>query len=957
MAHALQSQPHPEGYGKPTEQLTNGKLQTFTFKPKTYGHVCEGGVCHGSHMIRHDEALAGADLSPDRCWEEAQDYIREYHFENKLSEDECLARLEQVKKDIYTKGYYEHTYDELSFGVKTCWRNARRCIMRSQWNTMTTIDARHVTKAEDMFDALEHHLDATRNGGRIRPHVTIFPQKKPGQTGARIWNEQLLRYAAYKMEDGTIIGDPVNLDITQRAIELGWTPKYGMWDTLPIILNEDGGKAVFRDIPPHLAKQVHIEHPTYEWFKDLGLRWFDHPPVSAFALSIGGIEYCCAPFSGWFMSTEIASRDLADEYRYNALPEIARRMGLPMNNRALWKDRAVIELNTAVLHSWDKAKTTLVDHHSASDSFVTHYEKEIKNRGHCPADWVWITPPTSGGQTKVFHQEMYSYLCKPAVLSLNEKPWETYWRLNSIEPVPKLSPHETFKAASANAIVIAYGTETGTAQRYAEKLRKHLLNRKLEVDPELVELDNLKLEEITNTVVIITSSFGDGEPPSNALEFNNMLNEGSAKLNARFAVFGLGSRLYSDTYQHFPRFVDKKLAELGGRRIITVGSCDETADPEPAFESWITSLGVAIEVGSETTAGAIDEDPIAEAKETIRGFSSFESLAVTGGRAFYDNKAVKGDELRAAYNIELTSTNGQRLQYIEGDHISVLPPTQPEQLKGLEHFIAQWGDHTIENVSVARILKEFIDWAPYKAEVLPKDTLLAAEIDASNLETAVLALPLKKVRNFSIASTPLFHPATLHIAVAKVEDGQTSVPMIESVRTRALQLVSAHVRPSKFRLPEKISTPIILVGAGTGAGPLRAMMHNRLNAPTKGETRGSVTCILGFRDPEQFFYPDEFNDAASRGVEVWPAFSRHLRNEYVGDVIVRESNKLVHLLENGANFYICGSTALGKSAEAALGKAVEKTLGVDDKGSKAYIAKMRKEGRLQIDTYTRVNTH
>jgi nitric-oxide synthase len=80
---------------------------------------------------------------------------------------------------------------------------------------------------------------------------------------------------------------------------------------------------------------------------------------AAFALSIGGIEYTASPFSGWYMSTEIASRDLADEYRYNALPEIGRRMGLPMSNRALWKDRAVLELSTAVLYSWDKAKSEL----------------------------------------------------------------------------------------------------------------------------------------------------------------------------------------------------------------------------------------------------------------------------------------------------------------------------------------------------------------------------------------------------------------------------------------------------------------------------------------------------------------------------------------------------------------------------------------------------------------------
>lgn len=951
----FQSQPLPDGYqNKATELLTNGKMQQPSFLPQTFGQGCQDNVCHGSHMVKHDEALAGADLPTEQVWQEAHDFIREYYYENKLSEADCLARLEAVQKDIFSQGWYEHTLDEVSFGVKTCWRNARRCIMRSQWNTMTTIDARHVTTEEEMFDAIFHHLDATRNGGRIRPHVTIFPQRKPGQVGGRIWNEQLLRYAAYKMDDGSIIGDPVNVEITQRAIELGWTPKYGKWDTLPIILNTDGGKAVYKEIPEHLAKQIMIEHPEYEWFKDLGLRWFDHPPVSAFALSIGGIEYCCAPFSGWFMVTEIATRDLADEYRYNALPDIARGMGLQMNNRALWKDRAVTELNAATLYSWDKAKTTLVDHHSASDSFIVHYEKEIKTRGHCPADWVWIVPPAASGQTKVFHQEMYSYLIKPAVLGLNEKAWETYWRVNNMQPVPPISHHQTLTGStSENAIIIAYGTETATAQGYAEKLRKHLMARKLEVNAELVELDNLKLEEITSTLIIVTSSFGDGEPPSNAHEFNKVLLEGTKKLNARFAVFGLGSRLYSDTYQYFPRFVDQKLAELGGRRIITVGSCDETANPEPAFESWITSLGVAIEVGSETTSSIVEIDVVAEAKETIRGFSSFQPLTVTGGRAFYDIKDPK--DPRSAYNIELTSTDGQRIPYVEGDHISVLPPTKSEILESLKTFVEQWGLHDIDGTSVAHIVNEYVDWSEHVpvAENLEK----LVDVTEANIEEVVLSLPLKKSRSFSIASTSLFHPSTLQIAVARVEDGQTSVPMIDSVKSRSGQVVSCAIRTSKFRLPQNVSTPIILVGTGTGVGPLRAMMHNRLNVSTKGESRGSVTAILGFREPEQYFYNDEFKDAASRGVEVWNAYSRSGRKEYVGDVIIRESNKLVHQLENGANFYVCGSTGLGKTAEGALAQALEKTLKLDTAGSKAYIAKLRKEGRLQIDTYTRVTAH
>lgn len=57
---------------------------------------------------------------------------------------------------------------------------------------------------------------------------------------------------------------------------------------------------------------------------------------------------------------------------------------------------------------------TVVDHHTASESFMKHYENELRLRNGCPADWVWIVPPLSGSVTPVFHQEMALYQLKPA---------------------------------------------------------------------------------------------------------------------------------------------------------------------------------------------------------------------------------------------------------------------------------------------------------------------------------------------------------------------------------------------------------------------------------------------------------------------------------------------------------------------------------------------------------------
>jgi nitric oxide synthase oxygenase domain/subunit len=82
------------------------------------------------------------------------------------------------------------------------------------------------------------------------------------------------------MEDGSILGDPVNVEFTDLCISLGWTPKYGRWDVLPLVVMNDGGEPVWRDIPAKYAKEIKVTHPTLDWFEELDLRWFDHPPVS-----------------------------------------------------------------------------------------------------------------------------------------------------------------------------------------------------------------------------------------------------------------------------------------------------------------------------------------------------------------------------------------------------------------------------------------------------------------------------------------------------------------------------------------------------------------------------------------------------------------------------------------------------------------------------------------------------
>ncbi|MBV8695401.1 MAG: nitric oxide synthase oxygenase, partial [Ktedonobacteraceae bacterium] len=170
--------------------------------------------------------------------------------------------------------------------------------------------------------------------------------------------------------------------------------------------------------------EVPLSHPDYPWFTKLGLKWHALPVISNMRLEIGGICYTAAPFNGWYMGTEIGARNLGDVARYNLLPVIAEHLGLDIRSeRTLWKDRALVELNVAVLSSFAKHGVTIVDHHTASRQFLRHEELEKQAGRTVPAHWVWIVPPLSGSATPVFHKTHY----KNAILKPNffyqQAPW------------------------------------------------------------------------------------------------------------------------------------------------------------------------------------------------------------------------------------------------------------------------------------------------------------------------------------------------------------------------------------------------------------------------------------------------------------------------------------------------------------------------------------------------------
>ena len=315
-----------------------------------------------------------------------------------------MSRLEEVKNQILETGTWIPNYQELEWGARVSWRNSTRCVGRYFWETLAVKDARHLTEPDEIFEAMFDHIKWATNGGEIRACMTVFRQADSDGIGPRLWNDQYIRYACHELENGRTLGDPATRTLTRRIKELGWNVENPTnFDILPLVLEWPGQSPIMREIPEEIILQVKIRHPDMPGLENMYLQWYALPAVSAMSLEIGGLLYTLAPFNGFYMSTEIGARNFTDQDRYNLIEDIAASMGITnMTNRELWKDKVQVDLNRAILHSFEKDGVRMMDHHTLSEWFLK-FEKNEKEAGRdVHAEWAWIVPPIGASATPLY---------------------------------------------------------------------------------------------------------------------------------------------------------------------------------------------------------------------------------------------------------------------------------------------------------------------------------------------------------------------------------------------------------------------------------------------------------------------------------------------------------------------------------------------------------------------------
>jgi nitric-oxide synthase len=355
--------------------------------------------------------------------QKAQQFLALFAQECREPTYDINMRRMQICTEIEQTGTYEHTIEELAFGARVAWRNASRCIGRLHWPGLHVVDKRMVSTVEDAFHALVTHIERATNAGKVRSMITVFAPQQPGQHGMHIWNTQLIRYAGYLQDDGSVLGDPEQRVFTQMVEHLGWKPpgdRRTAFDVLPLVIQMPGDGPCLFELPQTSVLEVPLSHPEHSWFAALELKWHVLPVISNMRLEIGGLVYPAA-FNGWYMGTEIG-RNLGDRHRYNLLPIIAQRLGCnTQTTRTLWMDQALVVLNQAIIYSFQKYGVTIVDHHRAATQFVAFLHEEQKCDREVSCDWGWVVPPLSASLSPLFYLELVNKQLTPN-FSLHNSP-------------------------------------------------------------------------------------------------------------------------------------------------------------------------------------------------------------------------------------------------------------------------------------------------------------------------------------------------------------------------------------------------------------------------------------------------------------------------------------------------------------------------------------------------------
>jgi cytochrome P450/NADPH-cytochrome P450 reductase len=225
-------------------------------------------------------------------------------------------------------------------------------------------------------------------------------------------------------------------------------------------------------------------------------------------------------------------------------------------------------------------------------------------------------------------------------------------------------------------------------------------------------------------------------------------------------------------------------------------------------------------------------------------------------------------------------------------------------------------------------------------------------------------LPLMGPRYYSISSSPNAMGGECSVTVGVVEgpsrSGQGTFKGVCSTYLADKaegEVVFASIKETKagFRLPDDPSTPVIMIGPGTGLAPFRAFCQERALLKAAGAQLGRAMLFFGCRHPDQdFLYRKDLEAMAKEGIlDLHVAFSRHDgRKTYVQDLLLEQRKPVWELIRAGAHMYVCGDgSRMEPDVKRALTRIYAEETGSDSAEADAWMEQLGAKNRYALDVW------